>query len=621
MSVKYVPTHRFDDIPGSLPEGSVSKDADQAKVAQTTIESLNDLQKGDLASNIIWRDLLSFTDTFRTFYSVETVFNTLQKLSQQRKRSNFTLSGTAPRLSVFGPSSWLDIDVSFSVQTGDLTGRCAGIISISSDSDGQWKVWMLRTWLEHFEGHGNPDQLESASESSHTNGTANGATNGDHEQLYDVIVVGGGQGGLGLAGRLKALSMNYILFDNRPDIGDSWNHRYDSLKWHTIKQYGNLPFGRTFPEEDENLLPAKRIGAGYQAWTNKHGINAQSGTSVDSAKWDEASQTWIVQTSGTHGKEEWKSKNLVLCIGPAAKSPVSPEWATPEKIEASGFKGTVVHGSKYHNVDKFAGKRGVIIGTANTAHDVAQDMANAGMETTMVQRNPTFIFPGEWLVAFHGHDYHMDKPTDVADREQATQPYKIQREMANRMIWGLVDAYPERFDALDKAGFKVDRYGDLLTYLYIRAGGHYVDIGNCARIVNSDVKVKAQLVKELTEEGLRFEDGSELKADLIVLCTGFEHDFSKDAAQIVGEEIANKMESFWGMDAEGELQGFAKLTGRKYFSLSHMEYISIADLFSDPHLYYHGSEARLARFFSRFVALQVQKEKLGQPLQPYLEGK
>ena len=158
----------------------------------------------------------------------------------------------------------------------------------------------------------------------------------------------------------------------------------------------------------------------------------------------------------------------------------------------------------------------------------------------------------------------MDKETEVADREQATVPYKVQREMANRMIHGLIKAYPEQFDALEKAGFKVDRYGDLYTNLYIRAGGHYVDIGNCARIVNGDVKIKAQAVKELTAEGLRFEDGSELKADLLVLCTGFEHDFSKDAAEIVGKDIADQMESFWGMDAEGELQGFAKLAGRKY---------------------------------------------------------
>jgi hypothetical protein len=319
MSVKYVPTVKFDDIPGELPEGSVPKDVEFASIAQYTIQSLNELQKEHLASNVIWRDLLSFTDTYRTFYSIDSVFNTLQKLSQRRKRSSFTLNGTTPRLSAFGASSWLDVDINFRVQTGDLTAKCAGVVSVLPDPSGKWKIWLLRTWLEHFEGHGNPDQLELTSESSHVDEIANGATNGGHEHVYDCIIVGGGQGGLGLAGRLKAIGLSYILFDNRPNIGDSWNHRYDSLKWHTIKQYGNLPFGRTFPEEDDNLLPAKRIGAGYQAWSKNYDINTQSGKNVDSATWDETSQTWSVRTSSAQGKEEWMSKNLVLCIGPVCQ--------------------------------------------------------------------------------------------------------------------------------------------------------------------------------------------------------------------------------------------------------------------------------------------------------------
>jgi hypothetical protein len=330
MSIKYVPTVKFDDIPGELPEGNIAPNVDFASIAQRTIQSLNDLQKEHLASNVIWRDLLSFTDTFRTFYSIDSVFNTLQKLSQQRRRSDFTLNDTAPRLSVFGASSWLDIDVNFNVQIGDLTAKCAGIVSVFPDLSGQWKIWMLRTWLEHFEGHGNPDQLEPAGESSHTNEIAIG----DHEHVYDCIIVGGGQGGLGLAGRLKAIRLSYILFDNRPNIGDSWSHRYDSLKWHTIKQYGNLPFGRTFPEEDNNLLPAKRIGAGYEAWSKKYDINAQSETNVDSATWDETSQTWSVRTSGARGEEGWMSKNLVLCIGPVCQwmsgsPPKGQDTATP----------------------------------------------------------------------------------------------------------------------------------------------------------------------------------------------------------------------------------------------------------------------------------------------------
>ncbi|MGG6497627.1 UNVERIFIED_CONTAM: hypothetical protein NY603_32365, partial [Bacteroidetes bacterium 56_B9] len=85
----------------------------------------------------------------------------------------------------------------------------------------------------------------------------------------------------------------------------------------------------------------------------------------------------------------------------------------------------------------------------------------------------------------------------------------------------------------EKAGFKVDRFGDLLTNLSVRFGGHYIDVGSCKRIVNGEIKVKQGAIQGLTKEGLRFEDGTEIKADLIVLATGFDHDFRKDAAEIV----------------------------------------------------------------------------------------
>jgi hypothetical protein len=40
---------------------------------------------------------------------------------------------------------------------------------------------------------------------------------------------------------------------------------------------------------------------------------------------------------------------------------------------------------------------------------------------------------------------------------------------------------------------------------------------------------------------------------------------------------------------------------------------------ADPHLYYHGGDVRNARWFSRFLALQIQAEMLGKPLEPFRE--
>lgn len=47
--------------------------------------------------------------------------------------------------------------------------------------------------------------------------------------------------------------------------------------------------------------------------------------------------------------------------------------------------------------------------------------------------------------------------------------------------------------------------------------------------------------------------------------------------------------------------------------------IADADYGTDPNLYYHGGDVRMARFFSQFIALQIQADVLGYPMQPYLD--
>ncbi|KAK4550414.1 hypothetical protein LTR86_011331, partial [Recurvomyces mirabilis] len=225
-------------------------------------------------------------------------------------------------------------------------------------------------------------------------------------------------------------------------------------------------------------------------------------------------------------------------------TPSVPTWAEPDMIAASLYKekGTIMHSSEYRSCKDWSGQRGVVVGTANTAHDVAEDMANANMYTTMMQRGHTFVLPAEWL--HHALDMHYNDhmhPTH-ADKETCTYPYKIQREMMNRTIFALIKNNPERFDDLEKSGFRLERYGDTYTNLYIRYGGHYVDSGASKRIVEREIQVETTQIKGLVEEGLLLKDGRMIPANLIVLATGFNHDFRRDAARLLGQDVANQMD-------------------------------------------------------------------------------
>jgi hypothetical protein len=51
-------------------------------------------------------------------------------------------------------------------------------------------------------------------------------------------------------------------------------------------------------------------------------------------------------------------------------------------------------------------------------------------------------------------------------------------------------AQTERFDALEAAGFRVERYGDIAKVLYETLGGHYIDVGGSAKISTGLVRFR-----------------------------------------------------------------------------------------------------------------------------------
>ena len=61
-----------------------------------------------------------------------------------------------------------------------------------------------------------------------------------------------------------------------------------------------------------------------------------------------------------------------------------------------------------------------------------------------------------------------------------------------------------------------------------------------------------------------FSNGDHLKADVIVFATGFLGNLRLVVADLFGDEVADQVEDFWGLDEEGELRGAFKPSGREY---------------------------------------------------------
>jgi hypothetical protein len=68
-----------------------------------------------------------------------------------------------------------------------------------------------------------------------------------------------------------------------------------------------------------------------------------------------------------------------------------------------------------------------------------------------------------------------------------------------------------------------------------------------------------------TPTGLEFSDGTELPADVIVFTTGFVGNMRHNVSALVSPEVESQLEDLWGLDAEGELLGAFKYSGRELF--------------------------------------------------------
>ncbi|PVH98865.1 dimethylaniline monooxygenase (N-oxide forming) [Periconia macrospinosa] len=616
-------------LPGQLPISTIPEVGDWESIAGEILKDLPNLSTSFLAVDAIWRDSFALTGTFRTFYFPDTIAREWSLLCKQRGvLSAKLIQGSAKIIRIGSKHAWLDCKFSFT--TTNPATECSGFLSLVPSEGGKWKIWLLRTILEQITGHGDVDSLAPCSQDASTisegrnldktldrhrdglahgttNGSQNGPTNGlpgldsgtapNGSSTYDiyVVIIGGGQSGLGIGGRLQALGVPYVILEQHSSVGDAWKTRYASARLHTIREYSHLPFDRTFGPSYPEYLGKDDLAEGHRAWAAKYGINIWLSTTVDSGHWDNKTQTYTLNIRRMGKESQVTAKHVIIATGAGSHTPVMPMFPNREK-----YRGLVLHSAQYVSANEWKRKKGIVIGTANTGHDVASDMYDAGMNTTMVQRNRTYVLPVEYIEDRYHALYNDKIPTEVSDRIMFSNPISIDRLTSAEVLHAMARAQPERWDALERAGFKVDPYGDIQEAILVRLGGHYIDVGTSAKISNGLIKVKSDSsITSYTEDGLLFADGTETKADVIVFATGFVGNLKQRAAQLFGDEVAERAGNFFGLDEEGEIVGAFKPT-------------------QQPGFWYMGGALGHARYHSRFLALSIKAHQLGTALPVYM---
>jgi len=182
-----------------------------------------------------------------------------------------------------------------------------------------------------------------------------------------------------------------IICERNERPGDSWRKRYKSLCLHDPVWYDHLPYIK-FPENWPVFSPKDKIGDWLEMYTRVMELNYWTSTTARSARYDEAAGEWVVVVERDGQEITLRPKQLVMATGMSGKPNL------PEIPGMDVFRGDQHHSSQHPGPDAYRGKKAVVIGSNNSAHDICAALWEAGADVTMVQRSSTHIVKSDSLM-------------------------------------------------------------------------------------------------------------------------------------------------------------------------------------------------------------------------------
>ena len=431
---------------------------------------------------------------------------------------------------------------------------------------------------------------------------------GSDDQPY-VVIVGGGQGGIALGARLNQIGVPTIILEKNKRAGDSWRNRYKSLCLHDPVWYDHLPY-LPFPSNWPIYSPKDKIGDWLESYTRLMDLNYWTESTATRAEYDETTKDWSVVVDRGGKNIVLRPKQLVLATGMSGKPNI------PNFPGAGRFQGDIHHSSEHRGPDAYTGKRATVIGSNNSAHDIAAALWEAGATVTMVQRSSTHVAKSETLMEFGLAPLYSEEAvrngitTDRADLIFASVPYRLMADLQKSTSEKIRKRDAKFYSNLEDAGFILD-FGEDDTGLlmkYLRRGsGYYIDVGASQLIIEGKIALESGYgVSEISEDSVVLENGTEIKSDLIVLATGY-RSMNGWAADLISNEVAEKVGKCWGLGSEtkldpgpweGELRNMWKPTRQEA-------------------LWFHGGNLHQSRHYSKYLSLQLKARMENLPTPVY----
>lgn len=282
-------------------------------------------------------------------------------------------------------------------------------------------------------------------------------------------MIGAGQAGLSSAYSLKKRGLEpgrgFVVLDQNPIAGGAWQHRWPSLTLSTVNHIHDLPgmaFTEAVPDATETVEAAVAVPRYFAAYEAHFGLPVYRPVAVKVVC--ERGGRFRIETD----RESFSARGIINATG---------TWESPYIPDYPGqglFRGRQLHTHEYRTAEEFRGQHVLVVGGGISAIQLMGEISAVTKTSWVTRREPV------WRSGPFDEEAGRSAVRMVEERVRAGLPPNSVVSVTGLPVTPAIEA--------------------------MRARG----------VLN-----RMPMFAEITEDGVRWADGRELKVDVILWCTGF----------------------------------------------------------------------------------------------------
>ncbi|OBP16561.1 hypothetical protein A5320_03960 [Rheinheimera sp. SA_1] len=197
--------------------------------------------------------------------------------------------------------------------------------------------------------------------------------------MLDVIVIGAGQAGLAAGHALTQAGLSFQILEASDRAAGSWPHYYDSLTLFSPARYSSLP-ELPFPGDPERYPLRDEVIAYLENYARYFNFPIVYQARVRQVQRD--GKDFVVSTDSG---QSYRARSVIAASGPFNQPNI------PAFVGFSEFAGTVLHSSAYRRPSDVSGRRVAVVGSGNSAVQIADELAQTHQVILTARQPPRFI--------------------------------------------------------------------------------------------------------------------------------------------------------------------------------------------------------------------------------------